>query len=502
LKSLFFYAIKYQNSGISQFIFYFNKRRRIMKKKITILSCLFLLLFTFAEFSHSQTGSLEKIVVSKGPTALEVTIILSGYTYHRNFELASPGRLVIDFIDITGIKAPRSTRVRDFGIVSIRTGRFKANIARVVFDFIEAITPYKLEPNPRGVTLTFWKEKPPPVEKERIIPDRIEIEPKDAMCDIEVMPAKANPNDPITVDMSGSQNSKSMTVEVFNPDGVKIATQELTPDSPKWETKFDQPGEYVFRGKAFNLKQKPSENLCEAKIYINYPPVAILVCSPLKDDIGKPITLNASDSTDPDGDVVKVDFTLVDNSGNLIDKFTDTKMPFSWQRAFGQAGTFAATAVVTDDFGAVSEPARAQFQINPKKVSKFGFNIDIGAMFAQDLGKFRPFAVGRIGLVYKIIPGTLDFTLSGGGGYAPKPNFSFGIVDTMFDFHIGPAFLGLGWGITTKYKDTLATNYGEAVAHIGVDVLKKFSIYVEGRGPVNKETQKHYRLTLGFRYKY
>jgi len=229
-----------------------------MKKKITLLSCLFLLLFTFAEVSHSQTGSLEKIVVSKGPTALEVTIILSGYTYHRNFEIASPSRLVIDFIDITSIKAPRSTRIRDFGIVSLRTGRFKANIARVVFDFIEAITPYKLEPNPRGVTVTFWKEKPPQIEKERIIPERIEIEPKGATCDIKVMPAKANPNDPITVDMSGSQNSKSMTVDVFNSDGVKIATQELTPDSPKWETKFDQPGEYVFRGKAFNLKQKPS----------------------------------------------------------------------------------------------------------------------------------------------------------------------------------------------------------------------------------------------------
>jgi len=475
-----------------------------MKKKITLLSCLFLLLFTFAEVSHSQTGSLEKIVVSKGPTALEVTIILSGYTYHRSFEIASPSRLVIDFIDITSIKAPRSTRIRDFGIVSLRTGRFEPNIARVVFDFIEAITPYKLEPNPRGVTVTFWKEKPPQIEKERIIPERIEIEPKGATCDIKVMPAKANPNDPITVDMSGSQNSKSMIVDVFNSDGVKIATQELTPDSPKWETKFDQPGEYIFRGKAFNLKQKPSENPCEAKTYINYPPVAILVCSPLKDDIGKPITLNASDSTDPDGDVVKVDFALVDSSGNLLDRFTDTEKPFTWQRAFGQAGTFAVTALVTDDFGAVSEPASAQFQINAKKVSKFGFNIDMGGMAARTDDTFAGFVVGRIGLVYKIIPGTLDFTLSGGGGYASSnlpAMISFGMVDTMFDLHMGGAFLGIGWGVTTKYKEEKAATYGEAVAHLGFDVSKKFSIYVEGRGPVSNVTHKHYRLTLGIRFK-
>ncbi len=475
-----------------------------MKKKITLLSCLFLLLFTVAEFSHSQTGSLEMIVVSKDATALEVNIILSGYTYHRNFEIASPSRLVIDFIDITSIKAPRSTRIRDFGIVSVRTGRFKPNIARVVFDFIEAITPYKLEPNPRGVTITFWKEKPAPVEKERIIPERIEIEPKAATCDIQVMPAKANPNDPITVDMSGSQNSKTMTVDVFNSDGVKIATQELTPDSPKWETTFDQPGEYIFRGKAFNLKQKPSENPCEAKIYINYPPVAILVCSPLKDDIGKPITLNASDSTDPDGDVVKVDFALVDSSGNLLDRFTDTEKPFSWQRAFGQAGTFAVTALVTDDFGAVSEPASAQFQINAKKVSKFRYNIDIGGMAARTGDTFAGFVVGRIGIVYQIVPGTLDFTLSGGGGYASSnlPSmFSFGMLDTVFDFHLGGAFIGIGWGVTTKYKETLATTYGEAVAHLGFDVSKKFSLYVEGRGPVSNVSHKHYRLTLGIRFK-
>jgi opacity protein-like surface antigen len=79
--------------------------------------------------------------------------------------------------------------------------------------------------------------------------------------------------------------------------------------------------------------------------------------------------------------------------------------------------------------------------------------------------------------------------------------FSFGTVDTLFDFHLGGAFLGIGWGVTTKYKEEKAATYGEAVAHLGFDVSKKFSIYVEGRGPVSNVTHKHYRLTLGIRFK-
>ena len=102
------------------------------------------------------------------------------------------------------------------------------------------------------------------VDVKEIIPD--------AVCDIQVSPAKANINDPISVDMSGSQHAKSMEVEIFDAEGTKIASQTLTPDSPKWQTKFDKPGEYVFKAKALNVKGVPSTNPCEAKTYINAPP--------------------------------------------------------------------------------------------------------------------------------------------------------------------------------------------------------------------------------------
>ncbi|MGD8539060.1 MAG: hypothetical protein PVI66_10105, partial [Candidatus Aminicenantes bacterium] len=128
------------------------------------------------------------------------------------------------------------------------------------------------------------------VDVKEIIPD--------AVCDIQVSPAKANINDPISVDMSGSQHAQSMEVDIFDSEGTKVASQTLSPDSPKWQTKFDKPGEYVFKAKAFNVKGIPSTNPCEAKTYINAPPICELStsCLPCKNFVGRPITIDASGS--------------------------------------------------------------------------------------------------------------------------------------------------------------------------------------------------------------
>jgi len=75
---------------------------------------------------------------------------------------------------------------------------------------------------------------------EEIIPE--------AICDLKVSPAKANINDPISVDMSGTQHAKSMEVDIVGPDGTKIETKSLTPDNPKFQTKLSSPGDFSFKG--------------------------------------------------------------------------------------------------------------------------------------------------------------------------------------------------------------------------------------------------------------
>jgi len=247
----------------------------MIRKNFSLFPFLLLFIFLLATFSFSQQrGSIEKIVVTKTEKTLEVRLLLSFFSYYRQFELSGPNRVVIDCFDTRSIKAPRILRVNALGVRGIRTGMFKPGTARVVLDMIDQIPPYKIESIENGLRILFWPEE------EKVIEEKVEIEIGDAICDIRVNPVKANPNDPIFLDMSGSKNAKSMEVEVFDKEGIRITSKKLTPEYPKWETRFDKPGEYFFKGKAFNPEDKPSENLCEARTYINSPPVSKLECSP------------------------------------------------------------------------------------------------------------------------------------------------------------------------------------------------------------------------------
>ena len=336
------------------------------KKKILFYPYLFLFLLSLATLSFSkEKGTLEKIVTSKGIKTLEVKVLLSFYSYYRQFELSNPNRVIVDFFSVEDIKALRHLKANNFGVLAIRAGMFKPDIARVVFDLIEEIPPYEIESIKGGLRVLFWLEEAPQIKEEQVIAERIHRE--DEIFGIKVEPVKANINDPILVDMRGSQHAKFMNVDVFNSEGIKIATKKLTPDSPQWQRKFDKPGEYFFKGKFFNIEGKLSENPCGAKIYINFAPICKLVFFPSEDYVGKPITFYASGSADPDGEVVKVDFAIADELGNLVEKLTDTEKPFTWEKLFEEEGVYTVTAVATDDFGAVSEPARVRVVIRRKK---------------------------------------------------------------------------------------------------------------------------------------
>ena len=474
----------------------------MIRKNFSLFPFLFIFIILLATFSFSQQrGSIEKIVISKTEKTLEVRILLSFFSYYRQFELPRPNRVGIDCFDTRSIKAPSFLRVNALGVRGIRTGMYKPGIARVVFDMIDQIPPYKIESIENGLRILFWPEE------EKVIEEKVEIEIEDAICDIKVNPVKANMNDPIFVDMSGSQNIKSMEVEVFDEEGMKITSQKLTPDSPKWETRFDKPGEYFFKGKAFSTEDKPSENLCEAKTYINFPPVSRLECSPCKDKILKPITLDATGSTDPDGQVIRIDFEITDEEGNLVDRFTDNEMPFSWEKVFEDKGVYTVTAIGTDDYGAMSEPIQVEVIARDGK-KRLSFLLDAGALGARGQGtSYSWYMTGRLGIVYQIFPGTLDIIISGGGAYTTEsaPWKSFYNGSLLLNLHLGPVFIGAGAGVTTNHKETLSKSYGEAIANIGIDIFSirrtKFSVLFEAAGPVTDLSFKdHHKLMVGFRF--
>ncbi len=100
---------------------------------------------------------------------------------------------------------------------------------------------------------------------------------------------------------AGPKNAASMTVEIFDAQGVKIADRNLTPADCKWQTSFDKAGSYVFKGAAVNADGVASSNPCEVTAYINAPPTCKLwtSCLPCEDYVNEPITFDANGSTDP-----------------------------------------------------------------------------------------------------------------------------------------------------------------------------------------------------------
>jgi hypothetical protein len=472
----------------------------MIRKNYPLFPFLLLFIFLLTTFSFSQQkGSLEKIVISKGEKTLEARLLFSFFSYYRQFELSGPNRIVIDCFDTTGIKAPRFLRVNALGVRGIRTGMFRPGIARVVFDMIDEIPAYKIESIKNGLRILFWPEE------EKVIEKKVEVKIEDAICSLKVNPAKANLNDPILVDMGSSQQARSMEVEVFDKEGVKITSQKLTPENPKWETRFDKPGEYFFKGKAFNTADKPSENLCESRTYINAPPISRLECSPCRAQTQTPITLDATGSTDSDGEILRVDFEITDKEGNMVDRFTDNDKPFSWEKIFDDKGAYTVAAVSTDDFGAMSEPALVEVVAREGK-KRLSFLLDAGALAARGEGTYIVFPAGRLGIVYEIFPGTLDIILAGGAAYsnASAPWKSFYNGSLLLNFHLGPFSVGAGAGVTTRDLETLPKSYGEAVANIGITMFNisktKMSILFEASGPVTKLPFKdHHKIMAGFR---
>jgi hypothetical protein len=331
-----------------------------------------------------------------------------------------------------------------------------------------------------------------------------EVAPPEAICRLSVSPAKINIKGSVVIDMSGSQNAKAMRVDVFGPDGAKITTHQLSPENAKVTMTLDKPGDYRFQGVAINLADKPSTNPCEAKVHVNFPPTCRLTvsCSPCLNYVGKPITFDASGSTDPDGEVVRADFELLDKDGKVIEKFSSTSKPFTWSKTFVKGGTYTVTCIVTDDFGAVSESCRATFEVTPKRSFVVA---EGGPLFAR--GSHGPYFFGRIGFLYRLIPDPLDLVITAGPGLALKgePWKSFLMGNVMLIYHTGSAYFGGGLGFATKAREDRKGSV-ELLGEVGVDVFNYYnsagSLFFEARGAVGegRSFSKYHKFALGFRF--
>ena len=330
--------------------------------------------------------------------------------------------------------------------------------------------------------------------------------PPPAVYSLVITPEKANLNDPITVDMSDSKNVKSMVVEVLDAQGAKVASQTLTPESPKWQIKFDKPGEYVFKATALNLQDVVSTDTYQVKTYINSPPVCKLwtSCLPCEDYVGRPIVFDATGSTDPDGEIVKAIFEITDSTGQVVDTFTKTEKPFLWEKTFWKAGVYTITATVFDNAGAVSpasDTCRLSFEVTQEN---FFWLLEAGPLIAR--GTSTAYGFVRGGIFLWLSPNRVSFVASAGGAIPFKGDpwkFMF-LANALVNVHAGPVFIGGGLGYSSKEQNTRKSGL-DAVGNIGVDVFNNWtsmgSIFFEFRSPLgsNRSFDKHHKFALGFR---
>jgi len=329
-----------------------------------------------------------------------------------------------------------------------------------------------------------------------------------AVCSLAVTPARANANDPITVDMSGSLNAKSMTVEVTDAQGMKLATQELTPQSPKWQTKFDKPGEYSFKGTATGMDGKVANCVSTAKVAINFPPICKLwtSCMPCEDYVGRPITFDASGSSDPDGQIAKVVFELLDANGNVIDTCVTTRKPWTWEKVFTKPGSYTINTTVFDNDGAqspASDPCRLTFEVTQKTL----FWTAGGGLGVYG-GSSALYGFLRAGLFAWITPDKWSFTLSGGGGipFKGSPWKVVFTADALVNGHFQSFFIGTGLGVSsaTQAKDANHKFGVDIPVQAGFQVFDKWTskgqLFFEFRLPLGRSFDHNYKTGVGFRF--
>jgi hypothetical protein len=336
--------------------------------------------------------------------------------------------------------------------------------------------------------------------------DEIEEIPE-AVCSLKVTPAKVNINDPITVDMSGSQYAKSLKVEVIDKQGNKVLSKDLTPEAARWQTKLDKPGQYIFRGTAINLEDKPSTNKCESGVYVNFPPVAQVApnCLNCREYAGRPLTFDASGSTDPDGEVARVAFELTDSNGQVVDSLTVTQKPYIWEKTLYKPGDYTISVTAYDNDGASSastSESRKTIRVTRKTLFVAA---EAGPLLAH--GSYTGFAFVRTGMFIWLKPDKTSLTFTSGAAVPFKgaPWKAVITANLLGNIHLGKVFLGLGAGFMTKETSDRETGV-DGLGQLGVTLSNSYfnlwQLYFEFRAPIGRSFSDCHKMAVGLRYNF
>jgi len=333
------------------------------------------------------------------------------------------------------------------------------------------------------------------------------------VCALKVSPAIVNPGGEVTVDITGTKCTKEVEVDVYF-EGNKINSKKLLIDNPVWKTNLKDPGNYELKVRVQKIDGTFTDSKCSSKVYVNFPPVCDLKVSPEKGMVGKPITFDASGSTDKDGKITKAEFSVIRVKSNKeVAKNAVTAEPFVWEKKFNKAGDYKIFLKVTDNNEAVSANDCA-FDL---KISKrFYLLAEAGPGMAK--GTYTGVAFVRVGGIYFLIPEKLSALASFGVGFtlAGEPFKNHFMGNLLLNGHFNDFFIGAGVGFSSEVREATLENGVllppwksdfDIVFNLGYNVLETNSggigaVFAELRVPIKDGlTFEHYHeILFGFRY--
>ncbi len=263
-------------------------------------------------------------------------------------------------------------------------------------------------------------------------------------CFLEVSPARIEVGNPVILDLCKSRNWVKGVIKV-TLDGKEISTMEATKEDCKKTFTSGEPGNYKFEATVYEEHGVASTNPCFASVgyWKNLPPQCDLKVSPEKVFTGQEITLDASGSSDPEGKLTGVKFTI--KSDGMVEEKTISEPPYVYKFKPAKAGNYKVELVAIDDHNVNSSTCEGSYTA----IRRGFFLVESGIMAQGDPRLFLPLRFGyqyRLNETYRIA-GILGYNIKIKGNSDDDEYGNPFTADVLFFYQPERFFIGAGTGL-------------------------------------------------------
>jgi hypothetical protein len=208
----------------------------------------------------------------------------------------------------------------------------------------------------------------------------------------------------------------------------------------------------------------------------NREPECRMTVAPESIFCGEQVMVNASESSDRDGAISSVKFSMLDAQGNVVEEKNITASPFTGELTVPCGGTYTVRAEVTDDKGAVATSPGCSQEVSGRRrlvpVAATGF------MYLVDPANFIP------------VRGGLEYWLNENVSFMGMLGYNFHIdgnqgddafsADILAYYHVSRYFVGAGIGWWNMDDDSYDLHQREILDGNNLDLILQVGARVYG----------------------